>query len=136
MKVEEGIDTRIMVGTKRTVLIIDDDPEVRDALVTLLSLEHYVVRLAENRERAMEILAFGEPDVVLLDWFMSGMPVEEFVAKARAKYPHLQMVLLSASLNTKRKAGELKIRHFLTKPFDVVDAVKAIDQCIQERKKL
>jgi DNA-binding NtrC family response regulator len=125
-----------MVGTKRTVLIIDDDPEVRDTFVTLLSLEHYVVRLAENRERALEILAYGEPDVVLLDWFMPGMPVEEFVLKARAKYPHLQMVLLSASLNTKHKARELKITHSLTKPVDVVDVVKAIDQCIQQRKRL
>ena len=107
-----------MVGTKRSILIVDDDADIRDSLTLLLSLEHYVVRLAENREEALKLLKLGEPDVILLDWFMPGISVEEFVSVAREQYPSVQIILLSASLNTRQKARELKLRHYLTKPFE------------------
>jgi two-component system phosphate regulon response regulator PhoB len=124
-----------MVGTKRTVLIVDDDSDVRDSLVMLLSMEQYVVRLADSRERALDLLAFGEPDVVLLDWFMPGMGIEEFVNKARKIYPALQMILISASLNTRQKATELNLKQHLTKPCEPTEILKAIDVCIQQRRK-
>jgi DNA-binding response OmpR family regulator len=124
-----------MVGTKRSILIVDDDADIRDSLTLLLSLEHYVVRLAENREEALKLLAVGEPDVVLLDWFMPGMPIEDFVEKARAQYPALQIVLISASLNTRQKAKALKLKHYLTKPFEPEDVLKVVEASIRHRRR-
>ncbi|HYF52107.1 MAG TPA: response regulator [Planctomycetota bacterium] len=131
---ERGL-THIMVGTKRTILVVDDDADIRDSLTLLLSLEHYVVRLAENREEALKLLANGEPDVVLLDWFMPGLPVEDFVEKAREQYPSIQIVLVSASLNTRQKARALKLKHYLTKPFEPEDVLKTVEACIRHRRR-
>jgi DNA-binding response OmpR family regulator len=124
-----------MVGTKRSVLVIDDDADIRDSLTLILSLEHYTVRLAETRDHGMDVLAYGEPDVILLDWFMPGMPVEEFVAKAREKYPAIQIVLVSASLNTRQKAKDLKLKHYLTKPFEPADILKVVEASIKNRRR-
>ena len=124
-----------MVGTKRSILIVDDDADIRDSLTLLLSLEHYVVRLAENREEALKLLKLGEPDVILLDWFMPGISVEEFVSVAREQYPSVQIILLSASLNTRQKARELKLRHYLTKPFEPADVLKAVEASIRHRRR-
>jgi DNA-binding NtrC family response regulator len=124
-----------MVGTKRSVLVIDDDADIRDSLTVILSLEHYTVRVAETRDQGADLLAFGEPDVILLDWFMPGMSVEEFVAKARDKYPAIQIVLVSASLNTRQKAKEMKLKHCLTKPFDPADVLKVVESSIKNRRR-
>jgi DNA-binding response OmpR family regulator len=124
-----------MVGTKRSVIIIEDDHDIRDSLTMLLSLEHFVVRLAENRDKGVELLSHGEPDVILLDWFMPGMSVEEFVAEARAQYPAVQIVLISASLNTRQKARELKLKHHLMKPFEPHELLKVVDACIKSRRR-
>jgi CheY-like chemotaxis protein len=124
-----------MVGTKRSVLVIDDDADIRDSLTLILSLEHYTVRVAETRDHGMDVLAYGEPDVILLDWFMPGMPVEEFVAKARDQYPSIQIVLISASLNTRQKAKDLKLKHHLTKPFEPADILKVVEASIKNRRR-
>jgi len=124
-----------MVGTKRSILIVDDDADIRDSLTLLLSLEHYVVRLAENRDEALKLIALGEPDVVLLDWFMPGMSIEEFVSRAREQYPSIPIVLISASLNTRQKARELKLKHHLTKPFETEDVLKTVEASIRDRRR-
>jgi len=124
-----------MVSTKKTVLIVEDNADARDTLALLLSLEQYVTRIVTTRDDALEVLKHGEPDVVLLDWFMPGLSIEEFVVLARKVYPSIQMVLLSASLNTEKKALELRLHHLL-KPYEPDDLLQLIDTCIQKRRRL
>ncbi|HYG77087.1 MAG TPA: response regulator [Planctomycetota bacterium] len=124
-----------MVGTKKTILIIEDSADARDTLALMLSLEQYVVRVVSSRDEAVEVLSHGEPDVVLLDWFMPGMSIEDFVSKARKMYPSIQIVLVSASLNTEKKAQEWKL-NFILKPYDPAELLKVIDLSIQKRRRL
>jgi DNA-binding response OmpR family regulator len=123
-----------MVSTQRYVLVVDDDPDIVDTLVTLLSMEQYQLRVAHDRDAAWEIVQFGEPDVILLDWFMKGMSLEDFVQKTRSLFPSVQIILLSASATTTDKARELSISH-LIKPFDINDVLSAVDRAIQRRQK-
>ena len=123
-----------MVSTKKTILIIEDNSDARDSLALILSLEQYVVRVASTRDEALELLEFGEPEAVLIDWFMPGLALEEFVDAARGMYPSIQLVLISASLNTRKKAAELKLRS-LPKPYEPAELLRQIEECIQQRRK-
>src|SRR5436190_23067485 len=106
-----------MVETIRYVLIVDDSEDHSDILAITLSRAEYVVRTASDRTAALDILKFGEPDVVLMDWFMPGVSLDEFVAKARALYPLVQIILVSAGLTAENKARRLEIG-YLKKPYE------------------
>ena len=106
-----------MVETIRYVLIVDDSEDHSDILAITLSRAEYVVRTASDRSAALDILKFGEPDVVLMDWFMPGVTLDDFVVKARELYPLIQIILVSAGLTAESKAQKLGIG-FLKKPYD------------------
>jgi len=121
-----------MAGVNGTVLIVDDNADVRETLALLLSLENYGTCTATNRDEALEELSIREPHVVLLDWFMPGVSLEEFVIKARAIYPYIQMVLLSASPNIETKAKDLGVL-CLGKPYEPTHVLALIGHCVQRR---
>jgi two-component system, cell cycle response regulator DivK len=56
-----------MAGTKKRVLVVDDEPDVREYLSALLEDNGFEVVTAENGERAHEQVALGIPDVITLD---------------------------------------------------------------------
>jgi DNA-binding NtrC family response regulator len=51
----------------KTILIVDDDPNIREYLETLLSDNGYETLTAENGEKALEVLAANTPDLITLD---------------------------------------------------------------------
>lgn len=52
---------------KKNILVVDDEPDVREFLSDLLTDEGYSVRQAEDGVRAMEMIAQEKPDLILLD---------------------------------------------------------------------
>jgi DNA-binding NarL/FixJ family response regulator len=82
--------------TKR-VLIVDDVPQVRRELCTLLPLLDAIdiVGEAENGQRAIELVAALQPDVILMD---VEMPIVDGLAATRSikqRYPHCRVIILS-----------------------------------------
>lgn len=67
-----------------TVLIVDDDPEVLDAMAEILSAEGHRVLTAANGRDALEVARVGRPDLVLLDLEMPVMDGRTFLIAARA----------------------------------------------------
>src|SRR3990172_1119868 len=59
-------------STPATVLVVDDEPEIRRLLQEILEDEHYSVLPAENAESAREFFHRHHPDAVLLDIWMPG----------------------------------------------------------------
>jgi class 3 adenylate cyclase len=103
-----------------TVLLVDDEPRVLDALEALLGLEHRVLR-TEKPDEALRLLATEPVAVVVSDQRMPGMQGTELLAQSRALAPDTVRILLTAftdadalmeSINT---AG---IYHFALKPWD------------------
>jgi CheY-like chemotaxis protein len=89
--------------TNRPVLVVEDDPDIRDATAILLEDEGYRVHQAENGQRALEALATEPlPCLILLDLMMPVMDGHEFLEKmaeldpARAKLP---VVVMTAAHN-------------------------------------
>lgn len=100
------------------LLIVDDDPDMREALGEVLAAEGYRVATARDGREALTILASVRPAVILLDLMMPGMDGWTFRAaqRADARLATIPVVLLSASTSLARNARDLDVAAWLGKP--------------------
>jgi CheY-like chemotaxis protein len=105
----------------RPVLIVEDDPQIRDVLEELLRIEGFASRSATDGAEAIAMVRAGlRPAVILLDGMMPGMSGTQFL-EARELEDELLRVpvyLVSASGDLEDLAGGYRIDGFLRKPFD------------------
>src|SRR5690242_16444038 len=89
-----------------TILVVDDDQPVRDAIVDNLQEEGYKVVSAMNGTTALQLLdEIPLPSVMVVDLMMPEMDGKEFVARARVRFGH--RVLPPVLLLTAARHGEL-----------------------------
>src|SRR5437763_13314859 len=96
--------------SKGVVLVVDDEPDIRDTLATLLNYLGYSPLLAPDRDNALHLMKNTPPDAVILDWQMPGMPIENFVDQVRNMKHKPEIVLLTAGYRAADKARELGLR--------------------------
>jgi signal transduction histidine kinase/DNA-binding response OmpR family regulator len=103
------------------ILLVDDDPLVGKTLVDLLSLHGYAATRAESAERALELLAGGGFDLVLLDLRLPGMSGFEACVRIREVHgPYLPVIMMTAFGDpvAVRRGYESGADDFLHKPID------------------
>jgi hypothetical protein len=85
-------------GGPGTLLVVDDDPQVRGMMRRQLEKEGYTVTEAVNGREGLERLAENRPDLVLLDLMMPEMDGFEFVAEVRktASWRSIPVVVVTA----------------------------------------
>jgi CheY-like chemotaxis protein len=104
----------------RHVLVVDDDQAILDCLRDALELEGYAVSTARHGQEAMELLANGAPDVIVLDLWMPVMDGWQFAeAYSRTPGPHGPVILISASRDVVTAAKQIGAAAYLPKPFAV-----------------
>ena len=112
----------------RPVLVVEDDPDIRDATAILLEDEGYQVEQAENGQRALELLARGPtPCLVLLDLMMPVMDGHEFLERLRALGPPnaaLPVVVMTAAHNP----SVPEARQVIRKPYSVDALLEAVER--------
>jgi len=116
----------------KNILVVDDEPEIREVLGLALSMEGYSVRLAPDRDLALKMYKQERPDAILLDWSMSGLGIEEFLREVRTENPDECIVLVTAGYRAEQKAKELGIKHYLPKPFEYVDVLSLTERCLRD----
>ena len=116
----------------RRVLVVDDDPDILDALSEILEVEGYAVQRARNGREALERLEQGLPDLVLLDLMMPVMDGWEF---ARSLSPHARppIIVLSADRNVSSRAREIGALEWLAKPFELSELLAAVRRALPFR---
>jgi CheY-like chemotaxis protein len=105
-----------------TVVVVDDDPDLLQALAELLEAHGYTVETAANGEEALTKLATLEsPCLVLLDLMMPVMNGWEFCERQKADHrlAKVPVVLISADEELASHARALRATAFLPKPIDV-----------------
>ncbi|MBW2018799.1 MAG: response regulator [Deltaproteobacteria bacterium] len=88
------------MGTGAKILVVDDDPDMRDALQMILESGGYTVVMAEDGEKCLAKLKEEQPDLLILDLLMPRMDGFE-VCKAlkdprHAKYGRVPIIILSS----------------------------------------
>jgi DNA-binding response OmpR family regulator len=109
------------------ILVVDDDPAIRDVVADILEMSDYRVKTATNGAEALAQIRVEQPAAVLLDLMMPVMDGWEFLRRCRAQAwsAQIPVVVMSAARDVASAARELGAQAYLTKPFDM-DAVLAI----------
>lgn len=111
---------------KRSILIVEDDLDIRSTVRELLEEEHYEVFEAENGLKALDVLkTSGNPGLILLDMMMPVMDGQRFMdAKEQdGQIREVPVVVISAGTQVPRGA-----KRFIRKPFDFSELLQVAKQ--------
>jgi DNA-binding response OmpR family regulator len=115
------------------VLVIEDNPDLREYLRLALELQDYQVLTAENGRAALAYMEThqenGQVDAVITDLFMPEMDGIETVAALRKKYPGIRVIAMSGrpGVDYLAVARELGVKHTLRKPFEIAELLAALE---------
>jgi DNA-binding NtrC family response regulator len=116
------------------LLIVDDDVELRETMVTFFARQNFAVQSAGNGEEALGIAQRRNFDVAIFDMMMPGMTGLELLEKFKASHPECEIILLTGqgSIESAVEAMKLGAFDYLQKPFALKDlevvAAKAYDR--------
>jgi DNA-binding response OmpR family regulator len=110
------------------VLVVDDEPMVREMLGQELTGAGYVVDLAVDGETALERVHAARPDAILLDLMMPGMNGRQFLQALRAEpaYAHIPVIIMTAVLGLEVNLATLGASEVVEKPFDIDDLLNKV----------
>jgi len=114
---------------KSKLLVIDDEPAIRETMRMLLEYDGYEVLVAASGQEGLTLVEKDHPDLVFLDVKMPGMDGLEVLGRLRAMNDALPVVIISAhgTTSTALEAGRLGAFRFVEKPLSkdyVLDAVR------------
>ncbi len=117
----------------RRVLLIEDEPNIIEAISFILSRDGWTVHIHEDGETALDKVRASLPDMVILDVMLPGKSGFDILRELRAdpEMAELPVMMLTARGQTKDRdlAERLGVSHFMTKPFsnaEVLDHVRAL----------
>src|SRR4051794_38703455 len=95
-----------------SILVVDDDPDMRDFVAWALEDQGLEVRLASSGSQALDALARETPVLVLLDVQMPVMDGWEVLRKLRVVHPDLPVVMMSADEAVEGRARRCSVSGF------------------------
>jgi response regulator RpfG family c-di-GMP phosphodiesterase len=117
---------------KARILVVDDEPEIREVLCALLS-DDYVCEAAGSAEEALSVLRAKEFDLIISDIMMSGMSGLEMVPKVLALSPDAVVVMISGvqTIESAIKALRAGAFDYIMKPFDLRQVEAAVERALE-----
>ncbi len=119
-----------MSKASKRILVVDDDPDIRQVLLDRMSSFGYVVETAINGREALDALRRGGFDGMLLDMRMPEIDGLEVLRRTRASHPDLPVVVVTAMSVQQRAAQAVAegARAYLLKPFDAPQLKQVVEQ--------
>ncbi|MBQ9238301.1 MAG: sigma-54-dependent Fis family transcriptional regulator [Treponema sp.] len=121
---------------KFTVLIIDDEKNIREGLGTAFEMEGYTVRLAANGRDGLAVIANGGVDVVITDLRMDGISGEDVLRRVTAETPGIPVIVLTGhgSIDAAVDAMRSGAYDFLTKPINLDRLLLITKRALESRE--
>jgi len=121
-----------------TILIVDDEPGIRELLGMILEAAGHSVVSAEDGVEAPKIMASRNIEIVITDLLMPERDGLEFISEIRSKYPKVKIIAMSGGGHIARDSYLRIARNFvahylLEKPFSQAGVLGAIDK-VQEMR--
>jgi CheY-like chemotaxis protein len=117
---------------RATVLVVDDDADVRQFLVESLQTFGYHVLEAEDGYAGLSVLAKSSPHLAIIDYAMPSLTGVEMVRELRLKRPDLPILFTSGYAETAEIEEALdKITSVLRKPFEISKLQQIISELLQ-----
>ncbi|MGD9504016.1 MAG: sigma-54-dependent transcriptional regulator [Syntrophobacteraceae bacterium] len=114
------------------ILIVDDDPQLRQSFSKLLTQEGYGVRMAPSGEAGLEMVRGSMPDLVIMDVRLPGMTGLQAFQGMHAFDPKLPVIIMTAygTTETAIEATKMGAFDYVLKPFDIPDILDLIRQAL------
>jgi len=119
-----------------TVLVVDDEQNIRDALTGVLKDEGFDVVLAASAEEALKKLDREAPDLVLLDIWLPGMDGVEALKEIKTRYPLLPVIMISghANIETAVRTTKLGAYDFIEKPLSLDKVIITVEHALEHKR--
>ncbi len=116
-----------------TILVVDDDPQLRQSFERLLIEEGHAVWTAATGEAALSMVKDRLPDLVIMDVRMPGMSGFETFQIMHRIEPRLPVIIMTAygTTETAIEATKLGAFDYVLKPFDIPDILSLIGQALE-----
>jgi len=110
------------------VLVVDDDPAIRNFVIWVLEEEGYRVDSAVHGEAALEAIAREAPRAILLDMSMPVMDGWAFASAYRSMPgPHAPIIVMTASHTSAEWCADVQADRCLHKPFELTALLEAVE---------
>jgi signal transduction histidine kinase/CheY-like chemotaxis protein len=142
-RLHQAADTLVLSGEEvepprgsETILVVEDDENLREITVKLLEDAGYRVAGASNAEEALTIMAASQPeiDLLLTDVIMPGTNGADLVRRAKEDYPKLMCLFMSGYANdlVARQGVLMQEASFLEKPFSKHSLIKKVYSALHD----
>ncbi len=128
------VDDHALTGNE-TILIVDDEPALRELATELLSQQGYSIICAANGKQALERLAHKQVDLMLSDVIMPEMDGYQLAAIVQEKFPTTKIQLISGFTDEHHKMMDTQPLHqnLLQKPYDAKTLFKKIRSLLDDK---
>jgi two-component system, OmpR family, KDP operon response regulator KdpE len=123
-----------MTNASRAILIIEDDPQIREVLRMALKLESYRVIEAENAMRGLADAKSHRPDLAIIDLGLPDLDGVEVITNIR-EWSSMPIIVLSARTQEEQKVRALEsgADDYVTKPFGTRELLARINVALRHR---
>ena len=111
---------------EKRILVVEDEPTVRDSLAMLLSVDDHLVTEASNGAEALSLFTKDDFDVVMTDFEMPIMKGNELAVRIKRLKPEQPIIMVTAF--AEKITSENPVDVIINKPFRLEDLRQAISQ--------
>jgi DNA-binding response OmpR family regulator len=115
-----------------TILVVDDDPSVGDAIQRLLTYSGYQAEAVTSGEQALSVFRPGKFGLVITDYDMPGIKGDDLAAAIRAGVPGQRIMILTGFMDKLMAFGTPAADLVMSKPFGVRELLGAVSSLIQQ----
>jgi DNA-binding response OmpR family regulator len=135
---EHGSSPAASDASGKTILVVDDETEIRKMLVRLLTRSGHHVVEADKGLTALRLVKERHPDLIVLDAMLPEVHGFEIARRIKGsqRYGQIPIIMISAVYRGWRYAEDLKqscgVEHFIEKPFRIAEVLAAVDACLRK----
>lgn len=124
------------MSQRHSILVVDDELLIRDLLYDFFKDHGWDISIAENGEKALEVMESKNIDLVLSDVKMPEMDGLDLSRKLRESYPKIPVVLMTGypSVDSVIDALRNKVVDYIVKPFNINQLYKTVESQLREEE--
>jgi DNA-binding NtrC family response regulator len=118
---------------RKKLLVVDDDPLIRELVAEALAPEGYRVCCATNGEEALAFFSSTQIDLAIIDYSLPDLCGAELFHQLRLMYPELPVIFLTGHANLETAVALMKsgVRDYVIKPFDLQELCSRVNAALE-----
>jgi len=124
------------INKKYSILVVDDEPLIRESLYEILRIDGYCAHMAGSAEAALEIVSDQNIDIILTDMKLPKMDGIELIRKVKRKFSDIEAILITGygTIESAVEAMKTGAYDYITKPINDGEIKLIISKIIEKKK--